>query len=77
MQEVEEAIPASWQREPSRGGGGTRYLHPENYGEQIRVQPGNQNDPNPEKQGPYARISRRGQRTEPIPLRGNPTLDKQ
>jgi RHS repeat-associated protein len=74
MEEVEQAIPQSWTREPSARGGGTRYVHPENKGEQIRVQPGNPNDPNPVKQGPYCRISRCGEKTDPIPLRGNPTL---
>jgi hypothetical protein len=74
MEEVDRMIPGDWERLPSKNGGGTRYVHPENKGEQIRVQPGNPNDPNPAKQGPYCRISRCGEKTEPIPLQGNPTL---
>lgn len=61
-QEVDEAIPDDWTREPSARGGGTRYKHPRNKGEQIRVQPGNPNDPNPAKRGPYCRISRCGEK---------------
>ena len=75
-EEVEEAVPEDWVREPSRTGG-TRYKHPTNYGEQIRVQPGNPRDPNPAKQGPYCRVSRCGKTGEPVPLKGNPTLPPQ
>jgi RHS repeat-associated protein len=72
-EEVDEAVPGDWTREPSRTGG-TRYRHPTNRGEQIRVQPGKPTDPNPAKQGPYCRISRCGETSDPIPLKGNPTL---
>lgn len=71
-EEVDKAIPEDWGREATRRGGGTRYTHPRNRGEQIRVQPGNPNDPNPVKQGPYCRISRCGETSDPIPLKGNP-----
>jgi hypothetical protein len=74
MQEVEEMVPQSWEREPSARGGGTRYVHPTNEGEQLRVQPGDASNSNPVKQGPYCRISQCGQKTAPIPLKGNPTL---
>ncbi len=72
-EEVEQAVPPEWTREPSRTGG-TRYKHPTNKGEQIRVQPGKPSDPNPAKQGPYCRVSRCGDVSDPIPLKGNPTL---
>ncbi|MFZ3374121.1 MAG: RHS repeat-associated core domain-containing protein, partial [Chthoniobacterales bacterium] len=62
--------------EQSRLGGGIRYPHPTNRGEQVRVQPGNPADPNPIKQGPYARISKGGTVSPPIPLKGNPSLDQ-
>lgn len=74
MQEVEEMVPQAWTREPSKLGGGTRYVHPTNRGEQLRVQPGRPSDPELVKQGPYCRISRCGEKTDPIPLSGNPTL---
>jgi hypothetical protein len=73
--EIEEMIPQSWGRSPTSGPGGTRYTHPENRGEQIRVMPGNANDPNPIKRGPYARISRAGKVSEHVPLKGNPTIE--
>ncbi len=63
-----------WQGEPSREGGGTRYPNPDKPGEQVRIQPGNKNDPNPVKQGPYGRISSDGKVSPPIPLKGNSTL---
>ena len=72
-EEIEEKVPSNWVREPSRTGG-TRYKHPDNRGEQIRVQPGKPTDPNPGKQGPYCKISRCGKVSDPIPLKGNPTL---
>lgn len=63
-----------WTAGPSREGGGTRYTHGVK-GEQVRVQPGKPTDPNPVKQGPYARISKDGIKSDPIPLVGNPTLE--
>jgi hypothetical protein len=41
----------------------------------LLLMPGKQSDPNPAKQGPYAKISRNGKISDPIPLKGNPTLD--
>lgn len=63
-----------WTGEPTKQGGGTRYPNPDKPGEQVRIQPGNPNDPNPAKQGPYGRISSDGKVSPPIPLQGNPTL---
>jgi hypothetical protein len=51
-----------------------RYADPGNPGTQVRVMPGNPNDPNPVKQGSYARVSTGGMICDPIPLKGNPTL---
>ena len=76
-QEVERAIPDGWVKQPSRTGGGTRWLNPERTGEAVRVQPGNPRDPNPVKRGPYVRVSKDGKVSNPIPLRGNPTLGHQ
>ena len=73
MQQVEEAIPSSWTRGASNRGGGTRYMHPTNRGEQIRVQPGDPSHYDPMKQGPYCVISSCG-KVEKVPLKGNPTL---
>jgi len=73
-EEVERAVPEGWVKEPSASGGGTRWLNPERRGEAVRIQPGNVNDENPVKRGPYVRVSKGGQRSDPIPLHGNPTL---
>jgi RHS repeat-associated protein len=73
-QEIERLIPQSWTASPTRRGGGVRYSNPDKPGEQIRVMPGNLRDPNPVKQGPYTRISSEGNRSDPIPLKGNPEL---
>ncbi|WP_310572338.1 RHS repeat-associated core domain-containing protein, partial [Gemmatimonas sp.] len=74
MAEVEAMVPQAWARQTTARGGGIRYVHPTNLGEQLRVQPGNAFDPNPLKQGPYCRISQCGQTSNPISLLGNPTL---
>jgi hypothetical protein len=73
-EEIEQAVPEDWSREPTRTGEGTRYKHPTNKGDQIRVMPGKPTDPNPVKKGPYCRISCGGKVSDPIPLKGNPTL---
>jgi hypothetical protein len=60
---------------PTRGGSGRRIFIPgTGEADVIRVMSGNPNDPNPVKRGPYARISRGGWVSDPIPLAGNPTL---
>ncbi len=76
-EEVDEMMKSKgWQGESSKRGGGTRYPNPGVPGEQVRVQPGNPNDPNPVKKGPYGRISSKGKVSAPIPLSGNPTLPR-
>jgi RHS repeat-associated protein len=72
--EVEKAVPEGWVKEPSRRGEGTRWLNPDAHGEAVRVQPGNPTADNPVKRGPYVRVSKDGNTSPPIPLRGNPTL---
>ncbi|MDP9350590.1 MAG: RHS repeat-associated core domain-containing protein, partial [Chloroflexota bacterium] len=73
--EVKETIPDGWVETTSKKGGGTRYTDPKTKGaDQIRVMPGNPGDPTPVKQGPYVRVTRKGVRSDPIPLKGNPTL---
>jgi hypothetical protein len=75
--EVEGAIPSGWVETPSRKGGGTRYTDPKTKGaDQVRVMPGNPADPTLVKQGPYVRVTRGGKPSDPIPLRGNPALNK-
>jgi RHS repeat-associated protein len=64
-----------WVDSPTREGDGTRYTNPDRPGEQVRVMPGNPDDPNPVKQGPYIRISTNGTVSPPIPAAGNPTLN--
>ena len=61
-----------WVDSPTNSGDGTRYANPDVPGEQVRVMPGNPDDPNPVKQGPYVRISTGGQVSPPIPIAGNP-----
>ena len=64
-----------WPSEPTRDGpgSGVRYPNPVRPGDQVRVMPGKATDPNLVKQGPYARISKSGKVSGPIPLKGNPT----
>ena len=73
-QQADEAFPPNWKRSPTSGPGGTRISNPDAPGEQGRIMPGNPDDPNPVKQGPYLRISKNGKVSDPIPLQGNPTL---
>jgi hypothetical protein len=73
-QEVKDAIPKDWSESPAKNGLGKRYANPNRPGDQIRVMDGNPADPNPVKRGPYVRVSRNGKVSEPIPLKGNPTL---
>ncbi len=60
---------------PSSNQQGTRYPVPDRPGDQVRIQNGNPNDPNPIKRGPYGRVSEKGTKSGPFPLAGNPTLD--
>jgi hypothetical protein len=73
---VERMVPEGWLKSPTRTGGGTRYSNPNRPGEQIRVMPGDPKAANPVKNGPYARISTQGNKSDPIPLKGNPTLER-
>jgi hypothetical protein len=75
-EEVEGAVPSGWVKTPTREGegAGTRYHNPDRRGEAVRVMPGRATDPNPVKQGPYVRISKDGKVSNPVPLKGNPTL---
>ena len=61
------------QGQPSRGGG-TRYPVPGRPGDQVRIEPGNQKNSDPMKQGPYGKVSQDGKESEHFPLDGNPTL---
>ena len=72
--EVEKLIPPDWVKSETKGEGGFRYANPKAKGEQIRIMPGKTHDPTPAKQGPYMRISKNGKVSDPIPLKGNPTL---
>jgi hypothetical protein len=75
-EEIEALLPEAWVRTPSKKGGGDRWNEPGTAGTiGIRIMPGNPNDPDPVKQGPYVRILRPGRpQSPPIPLAGNPTL---
>jgi hypothetical protein len=76
-EEVEQILKArGFEGEPTREGeaAGQRFPNPDKPGEQVRIMRGKPNDPNPVKRGPYARTSADGKVSEPIPLKGNPTL---
>jgi RHS repeat-associated protein len=74
-EEIQGLIPKEWISSATRKGGGTRYANPDRPGEQVRIMPGNPNDSNPVKQGPYVVISKDGKTSEHIPLRGNQALE--
>ncbi len=76
-EDIENAIPDTWDRSPSRRGGGTVFRDPDNFGRQIRIMPGypEGSRPDPLTWGPYAEVSQNG-RTVKIPLLGNPTLER-
>lgn len=59
---------------PRNDPGGKRLQKPGNPADQVRIQRGNPNDPNPVKQGPYVRVTQGGVVSPPIPLAGNSTL---
>jgi len=66
-----------WERGKPTQNDGERWVKPGTKGsDQIRLEKGNPNDPNPIKQGPYGRISEGGKKSPPIPLKGNPVLDQ-
>jgi hypothetical protein len=66
-------IPDKWAAGPTKAPGGVRWTNPATRGsEQIRYQPGNPNDSNPLKRGPYFRYnSGSGDEWGPIPAAGN------
>ena len=77
VEEVEQLLKErGFEGEPTREGeaSGQRFPSPGKPGEQVRIMRGKPNDPNPVKRGPYTRISADGKVSEPIPLKGNPTL---
>jgi hypothetical protein len=60
---------------PTKDGTGRRIFLPgRGDSDVVRVMPGSPKDPDPVKQGPYARISVGGKVSNPIPLKGNKTL---
>ena len=66
-----------WEQIDSSRGGGDRWVKPGTKGsDQIRLEKGNPNDSNPVKRGPYGRISEHGDKSDPIPLKGNSQLNK-
>lgn len=73
--EIADAIPDGWTSKPSKKGGGTVYVDPDNFGRQIRIMPGytQGNRPDPLTHGPYLEVSQNG-KTVKVPLDGNPTL---
>jgi len=72
--DIKKAIPKDWPEAEAKSGRGRRFSDPAHKGDQIRVMDGNPADPNPVKRGPYIRISKSGKVSNPIPLKGNPTL---
>ncbi|PSK91304.1 intein/intein [Murinocardiopsis flavida] len=74
-EDVADSIPEGWTSKPSKKGGGTVYVDPNNFGRQIRIMPGYKagNRPDPLTHGPYVEVSQNG-KTIKMPLEGNPTL---
>jgi hypothetical protein len=73
--EVEELV-KGWQDNQTKSGGGTKYFWPgkaEQYGDQVRIMPGDPAVSDPFHQGPYVVVTRSGNKWR-IPLKGNPTL---
>lgn len=57
-----------WEESDTKGAGGVRRANPDKPGEQVRMMPGNPDDPNPDKQGPYVRVSKDGKVSDPVPI---------
>ena len=68
LEEIDAAVPDSWEVSPSNHGGGVRWSDPAAPGNQVRAMPGNPADPNPMKQSPYMRVSMPGVPHYPIPI---------
>lgn len=75
-EEVQDAIPDEWLETPTRNGLGKRFADPRRPGNQIRIMRGNPADPDPVKRGSCVRISKAGIVSDPVPLQGNPILDR-
>lgn len=59
--EVTKQIPSDWIRKTSKNGQGTKFLDPKNpKGNNVRVQGGNPNSPNPGQQKPYVKQTQNG-----------------
>jgi hypothetical protein len=54
-------VPEDWVAKPSKIGGGTRFVDPQNPHNSVRVMPGDPNSPYPNSQQPYVRHIRNGQ----------------
>ena len=71
---VTKQIPDGWTMEPSNKGMGTKFKDPANpSGNNVRVQDGNPNSPNPAQRTPYVKETRNG---VPIDKNGNPVSAK-
>ena len=71
---VTRQIPDGWTMEPSKKGMGTKFKDPANpTGNNVRVQEGNPNSPNPAQRTPYVKETRNG---VPIDKNGNPVSAK-
>lgn len=55
-----KGVPVTWIAQPTRSGGGTRFVDPSNPHNSVRVMPGNPNSPFPNSQRPYVRHIRDG-----------------
>ena len=51
--EKPKGIPDTWHSKPSRKGGGTSYVNPNNPHDRVRVMPGKPHSPNPAQRKPY------------------------
>jgi hypothetical protein len=75
MDDVRVGIPRSWDREPSKTGGGTVFRDPANRGRYVRLMPGYAKGIRSARisEGPYAVVAQNGVKVK-IALAGNPTL---
>ena len=71
---VRQLIPSDWTSEPTNKGGGERFANPEKRGEGVRIMPGEAGARSPDHAGPYAIVTRNGEKTR-VPLKGNPALE--
>ena len=64
-----EGVPDNWTAQPTKKGGGTEYVNPDNAHDRVRAMPGNPNSPNPAQQEPYVKWQKSGQ---PLDKSGKP-----